>query len=567
MNKTLKISFSLKNTYRVNGVLFSLKQIPLVKRLLPATLYQVKGLKIFANILSVLWEIVSVFLGKFLYFITMVCGIGILYNGLPENEVFLHILLILTVIGSFVNTHLFNPTKDKYYAMILMKMDAREYTLVNYFYSILKVVVGFLPFTILFGMDRGVPLWFCLLLPLCIAGMKLFAAAVTLWDYEKRGFGYNENKLSKYVWCCIALLLAAAYAPPAFGFALPAVVPMVIFLACIPLGMASITRLTTFRDYYAINKELLAGLTNQMDSTAQTKLIKQANEKKISADTSISSNRKGFEYLNELFIKRHKKILWNSTKKISYVCAFLVAAVLAGVYLLPEEKTVINEIVMTWLPYFVFIMYAINRGTNFTQALFMNCDHSLLTYSFYKQPSFILRLFQMRGRAYATLRTVPSGGARHAFETYLVVRYVEGLRPGAYHYLPMEHALEFLHPVERLEDVVSDTLCGQSWAAKASVIFYWSVVPYRAEWRYGPYAYAPLLVDAGHVGENLYLACASQGLGTCGLRAFRHELCCELFGLDGEEEFIVYAAPVGTVRPEDTAQEAAFYQFVEDENL
>ena len=139
MNKTLKISFSLKNTYRVNGVLFSLKQIPLVKRLLPATLYQVKGLKIFANILSVLWEIVSVFLGKFLYFITMVCGIGILYNGLPENEVFLHILLILTVIGSFVNTHLFNPTKDKYYAMILMKMDAREYTLVNYFYSILAL--------------------------------------------------------------------------------------------------------------------------------------------------------------------------------------------------------------------------------------------------------------------------------------------------------------------------------------------------------------------------------------------------------------------------------------------
>lgn len=117
MNKTLKISFSLKNTYRVNGILFSLKQIPLLKRLLPATLYQVKGLKIFANILSVLWEIVSTFIGKFLYFITMVCGIGILYKGLPENEVFLHILLILTVIGSFVNTHLFNPTNGTYEVM------------------------------------------------------------------------------------------------------------------------------------------------------------------------------------------------------------------------------------------------------------------------------------------------------------------------------------------------------------------------------------------------------------------------------------------------------------------
>ena len=115
MNKTLKISFSLKNTYRVNGILFSLKQIPLLKRLLPAALYKVKALKIFANILSILWEILFTFIGKFLYFVTMVCGIGILYKELPENEVFLHILLILTVIGSFVNTNLFNPTKDKYY--------------------------------------------------------------------------------------------------------------------------------------------------------------------------------------------------------------------------------------------------------------------------------------------------------------------------------------------------------------------------------------------------------------------------------------------------------------------
>ena len=408
MNKTLKISFSLKNTYRVNGILFSLKQIPLLKRLLPAALYQVKGLKTFANLVSVLWEIASAFLGKFLYFITMVCGIGILYQKLPEHEAFLHILLFLTVIGSFVNTHLFNPTKDKYYAMILMRMDAREYTLVNYFYSILKVVVGFLPFTILFGMGKGVPLWFCLLLPLCIAGMKLFAAAVTLWDYEKRGFGYNENRLSKYVWGCIALLLAAAYGPPAFGFAVPSAVSMVLFLMCIPLGMASITRLTAFNDYYAINKELLAGLTNQMDRAAATQLVKQVNEKKISADTSITSSRRGFEYLNELFIKRHRKILWNSTKKISWVCAFLVAAVLTGVYLAPKEKPVINEIVMTWLPYFVFIMYAINRGTNFTQALFMNCDHSLLTYSFYKKPAFILRLFQIRLREIMKINAVPA---------------------------------------------------------------------------------------------------------------------------------------------------------------
>lgn len=102
------------------------------------------------------------------------------------------------------------------------------------------------------------------------------------------------------------------------------------------------------------------------------------------------------------------KLIIALSLNVPYVCAFLVAAVLAGVYLLPEEKTVINEIVMTWLPYFVFIMYAINRGTNFTQALFMNCDHSLLTYSFYKQPSFILRLFQIRLREIMKINAVPA---------------------------------------------------------------------------------------------------------------------------------------------------------------
>lgn len=408
MNKTLIISFSLKNTYRVNGILFSLKQIPLLKRWLPATLYRIRGLKILANILSVLWEIFSVFIGKCFYFFAMVCGVGILYKELPENEVFLHILLFLTVIGSFMNTEIFNPTKDKFYAMSLMRMDAREYTLVNYIYSILKVVIGFLPFTFIFGMDRGLPLWFCLFLPFCIAGMKLFVAATSLWDYERRGFGYNENKLSKNVWGGIALLLGITYALPAFGFVVPEFVSMIIFLSCIPLGTAGLIKVMTFRDYHAINKELLSGLTNQIDSIATTQLLKQANEKKISADTSITSNRKGFEYLNELFIKRHKKILWNPTKKISCVCIFLVVAVMIGIYLLPEAKSAINEIVMTGLPYFVFIMYAINRGTNFTQALFMNCDHSLLTYSFYKKPNLILRLFQIRLREIMKINTVPA---------------------------------------------------------------------------------------------------------------------------------------------------------------
>ena len=190
------------------------------------------------------------------------------------------------------------------------------------------------------------------------------------------------------------------------------------------------------------------------------------------------------------------------------------------------------------------------------------------------QLSFLLWAAQgiksIRGRSYATIRTAPCGGARHPFETYLLVRQVEGLLPGVYHYLPMTHQLELLEELEDREamtQLVDLSLCGQAWAAKANVVFYWSFVPYRSEWRYGIYAHRMVLADLGHVGENLYLACTALGLGTCGIGAYDQALCDKTFRLDGEEEFVVYAETVGTVKPQDEQAEQAFYSFVEEQGL
>lgn len=77
----------------------------------------------------------------------------------------------------------------------------------------------------------------------------------------------------------------------------------------------------------------------------------------------------------------------------------------------------------------------------------------------------------------------------------------------------------------------------------------------------------PALIDAGHVGQNLYLACTGLGLGCCAIAAFSHAPCSQVFGLDGEEEYIVYTVPVGTIREQDKSEEKAFYRFVEKEGL
>lgn len=146
MLKTLKLSFSLQNTYRVNAILHALKRIPLIKKLLPAEIYRVQGLKVFATVLSVIWELFTAFWGKFFYLLVMVFLPTMLLPMEETAGLFLHILLILTVIGGMLNAYLFDASMDKYYALILLKMNAKQYTLINFAYALLKVLIGFAVF-------------------------------------------------------------------------------------------------------------------------------------------------------------------------------------------------------------------------------------------------------------------------------------------------------------------------------------------------------------------------------------------------------------------------------------
>ena len=410
MARILRITFSLRNTYRVNNILYALKQIPLVGRILPETLYQEPGLKILANIISVLWEIFAALIGKGVYFLILL-GAAALYPSPEKRALFLYLMVICTVLGGFVNTYMFNPTKDKYYALILLRMDARSYTLVNYGYALIKLAAAYLLFGLLLGGLVDLPVWQRVLLPLFAVGVKLFAAAYMLRDYEKTGNASNENKVGPLYWAALFLGLAAAFGLPAIAFFLPETASLIFMGLGAALGAFSAGRILRFAFYREMYEELLGDWMDQMDKGGASKTASAArkqSEKAISADTGITSSRNGFEYLNELFIKRHQRILWRAAEKIAFVCLILVLAALIALSLYPEVKAVVNELTMQFLPYFVFILYAINRGTGFTQALFINCDSSLLTYSFYKKPGQILKLFRIRLREIIKINLLPA---------------------------------------------------------------------------------------------------------------------------------------------------------------
>ncbi|NOR46063.1 MAG: SagB/ThcOx family dehydrogenase [Candidatus Delongbacteria bacterium] len=145
----------------------------------------------------------------------------------------------------------------------------------------------------------------------------------------------------------------------------------------------------------------------------------------------------------------------------------------------------------------------------------------------------------------ATLRPVPSAGARHPFETYLVILNVQDLDNGIYRYLPDVHKLIYLHTYEGLKEKMIKSVMDQKWAGETNVVFYWSCIPYRAEWRYSIKSHKAMLLDAGHICQNLYLAAESMKYGTCAIAAYDQELSDQLLKLDGEDEFTVYISPVG----------------------
>jgi SagB-type dehydrogenase family enzyme len=151
---------------------------------------------------------------------------------------------------------------------------------------------------------------------------------------------------------------------------------------------------------------------------------------------------------------------------------------------------------------------------------------------------------QMLGRGTA-LRTVPSAGARHSFETYLFIRSIEQIQPGLYRYLPLGHELAHERDIPDMGLALTRAAYGQEFVGTAAVTFVWACIPYRMEWRYGLTAHRVILMDVGHVCQNLYLACEAIDAGTCAVAAYDQKEMDALIGLDGEEEFAVYVAPVG----------------------
>lgn len=145
----------------------------------------------------------------------------------------------------------------------------------------------------------------------------------------------------------------------------------------------------------------------------------------------------------------------------------------------------------------------------------------------------------------STARTVPSAGARHAFETYVLVNRVEGLEPGLYRYMAIEQGLIRLAAPDNIANLLTHACEDQAMVENGAATFFWVAVVERMFWRYVERGYRYLHLDAGHVCQNLALGAEQIGGGICPIAAFDDEELNKVLGLDGEEMFVIYLASAG----------------------
>lgn len=158
---------------------------------------------------------------------------------------------------------------------------------------------------------------------------------------------------------------------------------------------------------------------------------------------------------------------------------------------------------------------------------------------------------------YLVDRAVPSGGGLYPLEVSVLVRTVDDLPAGVYHYVPLADGLEQVRSGAVPAPLVSYLFMGQPWAAEAAVVLVLSAVCRRSLGKYGDRGYRYLLLEAGHVAQNVVLAATGLGLGVVNLGGFFDNELSGLLRLDTESEIVLYGAAVGVPTSENrTARRA-----------
>jgi SagB-type dehydrogenase family enzyme len=151
-------------------------------------------------------------------------------------------------------------------------------------------------------------------------------------------------------------------------------------------------------------------------------------------------------------------------------------------------------------------------------------------------------------------RIIPSGGALYPLEIYVHATDVAGLDYGLYHYDPTEHNLDLLRKGDQSYELAGYFTQSEMVHQAALVVFITGVFE-RMVFKYSNRGYRFVLLEAGHMAQNINLAGVSMGLGSVNIGGYYDREVDRHLGIDGLSESTIYIVLLG--HPGQSAQPAS----------
>lgn len=403
--KTLQIDVA----YSVNSFLYILSRLPILRDLITHDIYKSKFIKNIVGICGGLFSLARAVFLKFMYFFVILYLCTKLF---PDNIVksFFHIYFLLTILGMFINNKLLNTSKKKYFSMLVFNMDATSFFRANLFWnSLTSTILNSICITLFVDHLLLSPKWYysviLIVFTLCV---RLVGEVLNILFFRKYQYIWYTNNALYFP---ILVILVGCCFLPYLGIFIKFKVILICMAIFVVLGVLALYYLLKLDDYKQIYKHLTQ-ITDVMNSKNEKDYLKQAmvdvKEKDKKIDKKIIEKKEGYDLFNTIFFERHKEILLRSARKYSFIIA-IVYGLLAYIMLkYSNYNKNIAEFLHLKLATFVIIMFFINRGAIITQAMFFNCDHAMLRFNFYREPSVIVELFKKRLLTVAKVNLLPA---------------------------------------------------------------------------------------------------------------------------------------------------------------
>ena len=407
---TAGIILRLDAAMRGNKVIYWLGRIPLVKKLVSDTLYEAAEGKLALSVILWIWRIFKSFAGTFFY-VGLMCVLPLLLVVEPARfsegfSLFCHLLLWLSfVAGSLLNPFTMEADQLKYTAVRMMGVNAKTFHLVQGGVYHLDYLVTFaaalMAATALLG--QGV-------LPGLVLTMELTCVRLLGEWFHVRMCGRLNRPLHGRVWFTLTVIfgsLCAAYIPLFF---LPCrdshwLISLPAALVLLAGGIFAAVRLIRYPHYYRLTLDLCKAEKVSAEVAKQKNAAAGFNDVKLK-DSDLTAESAsaltGWPYLQDLFFRRHSRMMYKTVKYILMVIG-VITVLACGLLLFisdPEIPALFSKVTAV-LPFLVFILYLIQSnimGNRITRAMFYNCDLAMLKFGWYREGPVILKNFVLRFR-------------------------------------------------------------------------------------------------------------------------------------------------------------------------